>query len=332
MSIGQFAALIIEGDREEQRASITRIDDSRLPQGNVTVSVEASSVNYKDGLLITGAVPLIQSFPMVPGIDLAGTVEQSSHPRWKVGDRVIANGWGLGERHWGGYAGKCRLDGDWLIACPARFSAVQAMAIGTAGYTAMLCIMALERQGVSSDRGEILVTGASGGVGSVAISLLAGRGYKVVAATGRASEEPYLRSLGAASLLDRAELSEKGAPLQKERWAGAIDAAGSHTLANICASLQYGGAVAATGIAQGSDFPATMYPLALRAITICGVDSVHAPLALRERAWAALAGELDLALLESMTNEISLSEVIETAPRILAGSVRGRTVVRIGDE
>ncbi|BBB14006.1 acrylyl-CoA reductase (NADPH) [Sphingopyxis sp. FD7] len=330
MSAETFPAIIIDREGDGQKVSFRSIDETALPPGNTLVRVEASTVNYKDGLLLSGAIPLIQSFPMVPGIDLAGIVEWSDHPRWRPGDRVIANGWGLGERHWGGYAGKCRLDGDWLVACPDRFSAKQAMAIGTAGYTAMLCVLALERQGVQPDDGEILVTGASGGVGSIAISLLARRGYRVVAATGRLSEEPYLRHLGAASLIDRAEFAQAGAPLQKERWAGAIDTAGSHMLANICASLRYGGTVAATGIAQGADFPATMYPLALRGITICGVDSVHAAVELRQTTWKALAAELDLGLLKSMTNEIALADVIEVAPTILAGGVRGRIVVEVG--
>lgn len=329
MTTERFPAIIIDRNENGQKAELRRIDAAALPPGDVLVRVEASTVNYKDGLVVSGAIPLIQSFPMVPGIDLAGVVEMSDHPDWRPGDRVVANGWGLGERHWGGYAGKCRLDGGWLIACPERFTSKQAMAIGTAGYTAMLCVLALERQGVRPDHGEILVTGASGGVGSIAISLLAARGYEVVAATGRLSEEPYLRHLGAVSLIDRSELAGSGAPLQKERWAGAIDTAGSHTLANICASLRYGGTVAATGIAQGTDFPATMYPLALRGITICGVDSVNAPVNLRQQAWKALAEELDLDLLASMTSEIPLTDVIEKAPTILSGQVRGRIVVEM---
>lgn len=329
MNGATFPAVVIDRVEGGQTASLRQIDQSALPSGNVLVRVEASTVNYKDGLLISGAIPLIQSFPMVPGIDLAGVVESSEHTKWRPGDRVVANGWGLGERHWGGYAGKCRLDGDWLVACPDRFSSMQAMAIGTAGYTAMLCVMALTRHGVQPGDGEVLVTGASGGVGSIAISLLAGRGHRVVAATGRPSEEAYLRRLGASSIIDRAQFAEVGAPLQSERWAGAIDTAGSHTLANICASLRYGGVVAATGIAQGTDLPATVYPLALRGITICGIDSVHAPSALRQEAWEALAAELDLELLAAMTSVVPLGDVIERAPEILAGQIRGRLVVEI---
>lgn len=259
MSGDQFRAVVIDREGDTQRTTIRMVDEGQLPQGDVLIGIDASSINYKDGLLVTGAFLLIQSFPTVPGIDLTGTVERSTHPKWKAGDSVIANGLGLGERHWGGYADKCRLNGDWLIARPARFTAVQVMAIGTAGYTAVLCVLALERQGVKPGDGEILVTGASGGVGSVAISLLAGRGYRVVAATSRASEEPYLLYLGAAPLPDRTELAEPGATLQKERWAGVLAAAGSQTLANICASLKYGGTVRATGIAHGPDFPTTMY-------------------------------------------------------------------------
>jgi acrylyl-CoA reductase (NADPH) len=324
-----WTAMVVDSDGERQTAGLRQFDDSALPGGNVVVRVETSTLNYKDALVLTGAIPLVQSFPMVPGIDLAGVVESSDHPKWRPGDRVIANGWGLGERHWGGYAEKCRLDGDWLVRCPDNFSSMQAMAIGTAGYTAMLCVMALTNHGVDPDDGEILVTGAGGGVGGVAISLLARRGYRVVAATGRPSEEAYLRRLGASSVIDRRQFAEVGPPLQTERWAGAIDTAGSHTLANICASLRYGGTVAATGIAQGTDFPATMYPLALRGITICGIDSVYAPLALRCEAWEKLAAELDLDLLATMTSVVALGDVIEKASEILAGQIRGRLVVEI---
>lgn len=332
MTDTRFRAILIDKQGDEQSASLRELSLSDLPEHAVLVRVEASGLNYKDGLLLSGAIPLIQSYPMIPGIDLAGTVVESKDGRWSPGDRVIANGWGLGEKHWGGLAGYARLDGDWLVRCPDAFTARQAMAIGTAGYTAMLCLLALERQGVTPGDGDILVTGASGGVGSVAVSLLHGRGYRVVASTGRPQEEAYLRGLGAAEVVDRAALSEPGAPLQGERWAGAIDTAGSHTLANICAQLRYGGTVAATGIAQGTDFPATMYPLALRGITICGVDSVYAPTALREAAWRRLASELDRTHLEALSAEIGLDDVIGLAPAILAGRVRGRTIVTMEDD
>lgn len=324
-----FRAILVDRDGDRHVATLAALTEADLPPDKVLVRVEASTLNYKDGLLLTGAIPLIQAFPMVPGIDLAGVVEASDDPRWRPGDRVIANGWGLGERHWGGYAGKARLDGDWLVACPPAFTSRQAMAIGTAGYTAMLCVLALERQGVVPGDGEVLVTGASGGVGSIAVALLARRGYRVIAATGRPAEEPYLRGLGAADIIDRTSLSTPGKPLQAERWAGAVDTAGSQTLANICASLRYGGVVAATGIAQGADFPATMFPLALRAITICGVDSVHAPRPQREQAWARLAEELDMGQLATITSQVDLAEVIALAPEILAGRVRGRVVVEV---
>lgn len=327
MTERRFQAILIDKQEDGQSASLTELALSDLPDRDVLVRVEASGLNYKDGLLLSGAIPLIHSYPMVPGIDLAGTVIESRDARWSPGDRVIANGWGLGEKHWGGFAEFARLDGDWLVRCPEDFTARQSMMIGTAGYTAMLCLLALERHGVMPGDGDILITGASGGVGSIAISLLAGCGYRVVASTGRPQEAEYLRALGAAEIADRAALSEPGAPLQSERWAGAIDTAGSHTLANICAQLRYGGTVAATGIAQAADFPATMYPLALRGITICGVDSVHAPIALREEAWQRLARDLDRAHLEQLSDEVGLADAIGLAPSILAGGVRGRTVI-----
>ncbi|MCM3419780.1 acrylyl-CoA reductase (NADPH) [Sphingopyxis alaskensis] len=327
MTERRFQAILIDKQEDGQSASLTELALADLPDRDVLVRVEASGLNYKDGLLLSGAIPLIHSYPMVPGIDLAGTVIESRDARWSPGDRVIANGWGLGEKHWGGFAEFARLDGDWLVRCPEDFTARQSMMIGTAGYTAMLCLLALERHGVMPGDGDILITGASGGVGSIAISLLAGCGYRVVASTGRPQEAEYLRALGAAEIADRAALSEPGAPLQSERWAGAIDTAGSHTLANICAQLRYGGTVAATGIAQGADFPATMYPLALRGITICGVDSVHAPMALREKAWQRLARDLDRAHLEQLSDEVGLADAIGLAPSILAGGVRGRTVI-----
>lgn len=330
--MSQFPAILVDQDQEgRQRVSFTRLSAADLPDGDVTVAVDYSTLNYKDGLVLTGAIPLIQRFPMVPGIDLAGTVVESRDPRWRPGDRVIANGWGLGERHWGGYAGLARVSGDWLVSCPAAFTTRQAMAIGTAGYAAMLCVLALERQGVRPGVGEVLVTGASGGVGSVATALLARLGHHVVASTGRPQEADYLRRLGAAEIIDRAALSSPGAPMQAERWAAAIDTAGSHTLANICASLRYGGVVAATGIAQGVDLPASMLPLVLRNVTLCGVDSVMAPAALRRQAWERLSTDLDTGLLETMVTEINLADVLAAAPAILAGRIKGRAVVTLRD-
>ncbi|MFV3132004.1 MDR family oxidoreductase [Niveispirillum sp. KHB5.9] len=325
-----FPAILVDKDQDgRQHASLTRLSPADLPDADVTVAVEYSTLNYKDGLVLTGAIPLIQRFPMVPGIDLAGTVMDSRDPRWRPGDRVIANGWGLGERHWGGYAGMARVGGDWLVPCPPSLTARQAMAIGTAGYAAMLCVLALERHGVKPGDGEVLVTGAGGGVGSVAIALLSGLGHRVVASTGRMQEADYLRRLGAAEIIDRAALSAPGAPMQAERWAAAIDTAGSHTLANICASLRYGGVVAATGIAQGVDLPASMLPLVLRNVTLCGVDSVLAPAALRRQAWDRLATDLDTDLLESMVTETTLPDLLSRSGDILSGRIRGRVVVRL---
>lgn len=324
-----FPAIILENDGTGQRSRLGELCVDDLPNRPVLIRVEASTVNFKDGLIMSGMMPLVHAYPMVPGIDLTGIVESSDDPRWCVGDRVIVNGWGLGEHYWGGYAAKFRGEGNWLVRCPQEFTAEQAMAIGTAGYTAMLCIMALARQGVRPDDGEILVTGACGGVASVAIPLLARRGYQVVAATGRMSEEPYLTQLGASRVIDRSEFAKAGAPLQSERWAGAIDTAGSHTLANICAQLRYGGVVASTGIAQGTDFPGTMYPFALRAITVCGIDSVNAPVRLRQEAWSSLAQEIDPQSLAAVTSVIELAQVQSVAESILRGEVRGRTVVRI---
>lgn len=330
--MSDFPAILVDKDQDgRQHASLTRLSQADLPDLDVTVAVDYSALNYKDGLLLTGAMPLIHRFPMVPGIDLAGTVVESRDPRWRPGDRVIANGWGLGERHWGGYAGMARLDGDWLVPCPDSLSTRQAMAIGTAGYAAMLCVLALERHGVRPGSGEVLVTGASGGVGSVAIALLSRIGHRVTASTGRPQEADYLRSLGATDIIDRATLSAPGAPMQAERWAAAIDTAGSHTLANICASLRYGGVVAATGIAQGADLPASMLPLVLRNVTLCGVDSVMAPAALRRQAWERLSTDLDPGLIDTMVTEMQLADVQAAAPAILAGRIRGRVVVRLGN-
>jgi acrylyl-CoA reductase (NADPH) len=293
------------------------------------VRVAYSTVNYKDGLAVTGRSPVIRRFPMVPGIDLAGTVEESSHPSWKRGDRVLLNGWGIGEAHWGGFSQVARVDGGWLQAIPASMSERQAMAIGTAGYTAMLCVLALEKHGVSPADGEVLVTGASGGVGSIAIPLLAKRGYRVVASTGRTEEAAYLQSLGAGAVIPRAELSGPGKPLGKERWAGVVDAVGSQTLANACATTRYRGAVAACGLAGGMDFPVTVAPFILRGITLYGIDSVRAPRDERERAWARLATDLDAAKLDAVTREIALGDVFAASEEILAGRVRGRLVVDV---
>jgi acrylyl-CoA reductase (NADPH) len=295
----------------------------------VTVQVEYSTVNFKDGLAITGAIPLIQSFPMVPGIDFAGVVEASDHPEWKAGDRVVLNGWGVGERHWGGLAGKARVNGDWLVRLPDAFTTRQAMAIGTAGYAAMLCVLRLEKLGVKPGDGEVIVTGASGGVGSVAIAVLSKLGYRVAASTGRPEGADYLKALGAAEIIDRNTLAEPGGPMQAERWAGAIDTVGSHTLVNVCAQMRYGGIVAATGLAQGIDLPATLYPFILRNVTLSGVDSVMAPRGDREEAWSRLARDLDPAKLESMIREIALEDVIPSAGDILQGKVRGRIVVAL---
>ena len=327
-----FPAILVDKDPDgRQHASLTRLTLADLPDGDVTVAVDYSTLNYKDGLLLTGAIPLIQRFPMVPGIDLAGTVVESRDPRWRPGDRVIANGWGLGERHWGGYAGMARVSGDWLVPCPASLTTRQAMTIGTAGYAAMLCVLALERQGVRPGDGEVLVTGASGGVGSVAIALLSRLGHRVVASTGRPAEAAYLRGLGAGEIIDRATLSSPGAPMQAERWAAAIDTAGSHTLANICASLRYGGVVAATGIAQGVDLPASMLPLVLRNVTLCGVDSVMAPAALRRQAWERLSTDLDHGQLDRMVTQTGLADLPALAPDILSGRIKGRVVVRLNN-
>lgn len=324
-----FKAIIIDKTDAGQAARIDTLDDSDLPEGNVTVRVEYSTVNFKDGLAITGAIPLIQSFPMVPGIDFAGVVEASDHPEWKAGDGVVLNGWGVGERHWGGLAGKARVNGDWLVRLPDAFTTRQAMAIGTAGYAAMLCVLRLEKLGVKPGDGEVIVTGASGGVGSVAIAVLSKLGYRVAASTGRPEGADYLKALGAAEIIDRNTLAEPGGPMQAERWAGAIDTVGSHTLVNVCAQMRYGGIVAATGLAQGIDLPATLYPFILRNVTLSGVDSVMAPRGDREEAWSRLARDLDPAKLESMIREIALEDVIPSAGDILQGKVRGRIVVAL---
>lgn len=324
-----FNGILIEKDEQGYRANLQRISDEQLPPGDVTVRVAYSTLNFKDGLAITGSSPVVRSFPMVPGIDLAGTVEASAHPDYQVGDEVLLNGWGVGEGHWGGLAQKARLDGNWLIPLPKAFSAAQSMAIGTAGYTAMLAILALERHGVTPEQGEVLVTGANGGVGSFSIALLARLGYRVVASTGRTAEHAYLQQLGASEIIDRASLSQPGKPLAKERWAAVIDSVGSHTLANGCAATRANGTVAACGLAQGMDFPASVAPFILRGVTLAGINSVTQPKALRMLAWDRLGQDLDPALLPLISQEIGLSEAIEAAPRLLAGQLRGRVVVDV---
>ena len=322
-------AILIKKDDSGYSAQISQIEEQQLPTGDVLIQVDYSTLNYKDSLAITGASPVVRNFPMVPGIDLAGTVEHSDHADFKVGDQVVLNGFGAGEGHWGGLAQKARVKGDWLVPLPTAFTPKQAMTIGTAGYTAMLCVMALEENGVTPEQGEILVTGAAGGVGSVAVSLLAKLGYTVVASSGRAAEKDYLLSLGAALVMDRNELSEKGRPLAKERWAGAIDVAGSHTLANICAAMKYGGTIAACGLAQGYDLPATVMPFILRGVTLAGVDSVYRPKADRIAAWNRLAQDLNLTHLDTIMTEITLGQALETAQDQMQGLTRGRFVVNV---
>lgn len=325
-----FSGILINKGDEGQTVELAQIDEAQLPEGDVTIDVEYSTLNYKDGLAITGSSPVVRKFPMVPGIDLVGVVSASSHADYKAGDRVVLNGWGVGETHWGGLAQKARLNGDWLIKLPAAFDGRQAMAIGTAGYTAALCVEALVSFGVKPEQGEVLVTGATGGVGSVAVALLAKAGFNVVAATGKASEGDYLKQLGATDIIDRAELAEKGKPLQKERWAGVVDSVGSHTLANACAQTRYGGAVAACGLAQGADLPSTVMPFILRGVSLLGIDSVMAPKAKRAPAWDRLARDLDKNLLDLIAGtEISLGEAIGAAKDLLDGKVRGRIVVNV---
>ncbi|WP_119354131.1 MDR family oxidoreductase [Azohydromonas sediminis] len=325
-----FKALLLDKTDAGVTATLAELDDARLPAGDVLLGVEYSTLNYKDGLAITNRAPVVRQWPMVPGIDGAGTVLESTHPDWKPGDRVVLNGWGVGETHWGCLAQRARLKGDWLVPLPAAFTARQAMAIGTAGYTAMLCVLALERHGVQPGDGDVLVTGATGGVGSVAVALLSRLGYRVTAATGKTAEADYLRRLGAATVIDRAELAAPGKPLQKERWAAVVDAVGSHTLVNALAQTRYGGVVAACGLAQGMDLPGTVAPFILRGVTLAGIDSVMAPMPRRREAWQRLARDLDAALLESMTQEIGLGDVVDAAQRLMNGQVRGRIVVRIG--
>ncbi len=324
-----FTGILITKDDAGQSADVTQLDEAQLPEGDVTVDVEYSTLNYKDGLAITGSSPVVRKFPMVPGIDLAGVVSESTNPEWQAGDRVVLNGWGVGETHWGGLAQKARLNGDWLVRLPSAFTSRQAMAIGTAGYTASLCVEALLARGVSPDQGEVLVTGATGGVGSVAVVLLAKAGFTVVAATGKAAEGDYLKQLGATGIIDRAELSEAGKPLQKERWAGVVDSVGSHTLANACAQTKYGGAVAACGLAQGMDFPSSVMPFILRGVALLGIDSVMAPRPPRLAAWDRLAENLDGSALDVIATEIGLGDAVAAAAELLAGKVRGRIVVDV---
>jgi acrylyl-CoA reductase (NADPH) len=324
-----FNAVMIDKTDDVQSVSLAQVNEDQLPEGNVTIDVAYSTLNYKDGLAITGSSPVVRKFPMVPGIDLAGTVRESSHADWKAGDKVVLNGWGVGEGHWGGLSQVARLNGDWLVPLPSAFSEKQAMAIGTAGYTAALCVEVLVQAGVTPDQGEVLVTGATGGVGSVAVALLKKAGFTVVGSTGKASEAEYLTKLGADSIIDRAELSEKGRPLAKERWAGVVDSVGSFTLVNACAAVKYGGAVAACGLAQGADFPATVMPFILRGVRLLGVDSVMAPKAARLRAWERLARDLDPALIDVIGAEIGLGEAVAAASDLLAGKVRGRIIVDV---
>lgn len=324
-----FKAILINKEDDNYSASLQEIDESQLPEGNVSIDVQYSTLNYKDGLAITGKSPVVRKFPMVPGVDLVGTVESTTHPEFKIGDSVVLNGWGVGETHWGGLAQKARLNGDWLVPLPKTFTPKQAMSIGTAGYTAMLCIMALEQHGVIPERGEILVTGATGGVGSVAVALLARLGYQVVAMTGKAEESEYVTALGASEVMARSEYAEPGRPMAKERWAGVVDVVGSHVLANACAATKYGGTVAACGLAGGFDLKTTVMPFILRGVTLAGVDSVMCPQEKRLEAWRRLEQNLDLSKLDNIAHEIGLSSAIETAGKLLEGKVRGRVIVNV---
>ncbi|HZR72093.1 MDR family oxidoreductase [Bradyrhizobium sp.] len=324
-----FKAIRIDKAEKGTTAAVVQFDEADLMEGDVTVRVEWSTLNYKDGLAVTGKAPVVRRFPMIAGIDFAGTVEQSSHPRWKAGDRVVCNGWGLGETHLGAYAEKARVKGDWLVRLPESISARSAMAIGTAGYTAMLAVLALESHGLKPSHGPIVVTGAAGGVGSVAIAILSKLGYHVIASTGRASETDYLKGLGATEVIDRNELSAPAKPLAKERWAGGVDSVGSTTLANLLSMTRYRGAIAACGLAAGMDLPISVAPFILRGVCLLGIDSVMCPLELREVAWKRLSTDLESAKLSEITHEIGLDEVIGAGARILAGQVRGRIVVKI---
>jgi len=327
--LGTFKAIRIDKAEKGTVATLTQFDEAELMEGDVTVRVEWSTVNYKDGLAVTGKAPVVRRFPMIAGIDFAGTVEQSSHPQWKPGDKVICDGWGMGETHLGAYAEKARVKGDWLVRLPEGMSTRDAMAIGTAGYTAMLSVLALERHGLTPKHGPVVVTGAAGGVGSVAIAVLSKLGYAVIASTGRMSEAPYLKALGAAEVIDRNELSGPAKPLAKERWAGGIDSVGSTTLANLLSMTKYGGAIAACGLAAGMDLPSSVAPFILRGVCLLGIDSVMCPIEQRKIAWSRLARDLDRTKLAEITHEIGLDGVIDAGAKILAGQVRGRIVVKI---
>lgn len=324
-----FQALLLTQNDKQTIATLGPLDEAHLPAGDVTVRVEYSSLNFKDALAITGRGAIVKQWPLVPGIDLAGVVEHSSDAAWKPGDRVVVNGWGMGETNWGGLAQKARVSAGWLLRLPDAYSTRQAMAIGTAGYTAALCVMALQRHGIKPGDGEVLVTGSAGGVGSVAVKLLSGLGYSVTASTGRPQEADYLKSLGAAHIIDRAELSAPGKPLQKERWAGVVDTVGSHTLANACAATRWNGAVAACGLAQGADFPSTVMPFILRGVTLYGINCVFVDNARRADAWRLLAQHVDGATLERMSVEIGLSQAVAQSAVLLDGKVRGRVVVDV---
>src|SRR5215204_4728612 len=325
-----FKAIVIEKTDSGQKAALTEFDDKDLMEGDVTIRVDWSTVNYKDGLAVTGKAPVVRRFPMIAGIDFAGTVESSSRADWKPGDKVILNGWGLGETHLGAYAEKARVKGDWLVPLPASMSTRDAMAIGTAGYTAMLCVLALERHGLTPQLGPVIVTGASGGVGSVAVAVLAKLGWQVIASTGRTQEADYLKNLGAAEIIDRNELAGPAKPLAKERWAAGVDSVGSTTLANLLSMTRSDGAVAACGLAGGMDLPTSVAPFILRGVSLLGIDSVYRPRLDREAAWKRLETDLDRAKLEEMTAEIGLSDVMEAGRLIVEGRVRGRIVVKIG--
>jgi acrylyl-CoA reductase (NADPH) len=327
--LATFKAIRIDKAEKGTTVALTQFDEADLMDGDVTVAVEWSTLNYKDGLAVTGKAPVVRRFPMIAGIDFAGTVEASSHPAWKAGDKVICNGWGMGETHLGAYAEKARVKGDWLVRLPEGMSTRDAMAIGTAGYTAMLSVLALEKHGLGPKDGPIVVTGAAGGVGSVATAVLSKLGYHVIASTGRMSESGYLKDLGAAEVIDRNELSGPAKPLAKERWAGGIDSVGSTTLANLLSMTKYGGAIAACGLAAGMDLPSSVAPFILRGVSLLGIDSVMCPIILRKAAWARLASDLDHAKLAEITHEIGLAGVIEAGAKILAGQVRGRIVVKI---